>query len=66
MLNECPKGSDFECRCAYHTVDINKEIHFYVSVDCSNQSLKDLPQKLPPFTDTLNISNNSVSKIILP
>ncbi|KAG8337121.1 hypothetical protein J6590_031099 [Homalodisca vitripennis] len=61
---ECPHGPDYQCRCALtRNVELNSGTHYFVTVDCSCQGLTELPRELPPFTTSLNISNNNITHL---
>lgn len=64
MNEDCPK----KCNCKWHGHQMLwKETNplYTVQVDCSNQGLSSLPEKLPKNTVLLNITNNNVRILIL-
>lgn len=67
LENECPKfDGGRKCICDVERVNYVSEEHvvFNARVDCSGLSLLTLPDKLPPDTITLNVSNNSISSLL--
>lgn len=61
LEKKCPhKESLYRCTCKPQRLQFVPELKFTVSVNCSGQQLTELPKELPPNTDTLDVSNNSV------
>lgn len=63
MNEDCPK----KCNCNWYGYDMIQDTNplYTVKVDCSNQGLSYLPEKLPKNTVQLNITNNSVRILFL-
>ena len=56
MQESCPG----KCKCSLMSVTFHANVSKSVMVECRNQSLSQLPERLPPMTKKLDVSRNQV------